>query len=206
MFFTESEKFFQSSDIDRAVQQVTPALCLTGMLTDKRTCRGKRIVMPDQIDGICITMLPDQRYVSGNIHICRAMRDTGNLLPDLRLTSVLFNVTHILVTEKFNTLQHNICRFVTDSAIRRILDHPGKLDHIFKGLHICLSFQDLAHHVLNLLQTVSAGNALTAGLTPRTLQKRKLHRNRTHSGRICFYALHKFVEKFRRFLVHFIRL
>ena len=139
------------------------------MLTDKSTGCGKRIVIPNQIDGICITMLPNQGNIAGNIHMRRAMGNAGHLLPDSLLASVLFNMAHILIPEKLHTLQNNIGSLITDSTVRRILNHFCQLHHIFKGLHIGFSVQNLPHHIFYLLQSVPAGHALSAGLASRTL-------------------------------------
>ena len=162
-------EFLQSTDIDRAVYQVSAAFCLTRVFTDKCACRGKRIVPADQIDGICITMFTDQRNISRNIHMCGAMGNTGNLLSHFRLTSVLFNMAHVFITEQLHTLQYDVGRLVTYGTVCRILNHFRQGYHIVKGLHIRLTVQNAAHHILYLFQSVTARNTFTAGLTSGTL-------------------------------------
>ena len=162
-------EFLQSTDIDRAVYQVSAAFCLTGVFTDKCACRGKRIVPADQIDGICITMFADQRNISGNIHMCRAMGNTGNLLSHFRLTSVLFNMAHVFFTEQLHTLKYDVSRLITDGTVRSILNHFRQRYHIVKGIHIRLAVQNAAHHILYLFQSVTARNTFTAGLASGTL-------------------------------------
>ena len=61
----------QPADIHRVIHHISPASRLTGMLTDKTTCGGERIVLADQTDSIRIASLSDQGNIPRDIHMSR---------------------------------------------------------------------------------------------------------------------------------------
>ena len=114
-------------------------------------------------------MFTDQRNIPRNIHMCGTMGNTGNLLSHFRLASVLFNMAHVFITNQLHTLQYDVGRLITYGTVCRILNHFRQRYHIVKGIHIRLTIQNAAHHILYLFQSVTARNTLTAGLASGTL-------------------------------------
>ena len=170
----------QAADIDGTIDHVAAASCLTGMLTDQGTGGGERIVLADQLHGICITPFLHQCYVTGDIHTCGAQRHTGNRLGNMAGTfSAMFNVVDIILTEAFQSGQYHMGRLVTDGTVSGVHNVGSGIPDQIQCLQGGFACQYILHQVLQLPQSHTAGHTFTTGLGMTHFQKRKLQVHRT---------------------------
>jgi hypothetical protein len=159
---------------------LSAASCLTGMLTDQGTGGGERIVLADQLYGICITLFLHQCYVTGDIHTCGAQRHTGNRLGNMAGTfSPMFNVIDIILTEAFQSGQYHMGRLVTDGTVSGVHNVGSGIPDQIQCLQGGFACQYILHQVLQLPQSHTARHTFTTGLGMTHFQKRKLQVHRT---------------------------
>ena len=108
---------FQRTDIDGIVYHITAAVGLTGVLTYKGTGSGEGIVLANQLYRVIITAVSYQCNITGNIHMGRTERDTGDALLQIAQTTVFRNMGDEIIAKIAHTLVHHAGRFITDGTV-----------------------------------------------------------------------------------------
>ena len=136
--------FFDTTDIDRIIDQISTATLLTWMLTDHGTCSWQRVVATDQIDCICVISLMNVCNVTRNINMCRTECHTWDLLTYIGRTFPFLYMALIFVCECFKSFQNLDSGLITDGTVCSITDHDGNLSHLVHHFHSADAIQNFA--------------------------------------------------------------
>ena len=98
--------FFNTTDIDGIIDQVSAAALLTWMLTDHGTCSWQRVITTDQVDRICVITLMNVCNVTRNINMCRTECHAWDLLTYIGRTFPFFYMALILICKSFKSFQY----------------------------------------------------------------------------------------------------
>ena len=163
--------FFETPDVDRIIDQISPAVFFTRMFTDHSTGSRKRIVFPDHIHRSRIIFFRDESDISRNIHMCGAETDTRNLLTDLIRTASVFDMTSVFFIQRIESPENISGSLIADGAVRRVPDHFRQSFHFGRRFAVRPALQNTLKKTLQLRKTVAAGHALSAGLSCSRLQQ-----------------------------------
>ena len=186
--------FFQTTDIDRRINNCSSAFSFTGMLADHGTGRRERIRITNHINCSCIIPFLDQCNVFRNIDMRRTKRLTWNRLCHVLNAAVMFDMTFILIRELFQTVQDQICSCNTNSAVRSSRDHPAHIMHLFQCFTGCVPVQNFLQQTVNFNKTIPAWNTFSAGLVHGNLKQRPVKNQRTHPRRIRTHPGFEFLQ------------
>lgn len=176
-------KPLQPADVHRGVHHPPAAVVFAGMLAYIGAGGGEGIVLPDQFQGVFIPAFPDERHITGNIHMGRAGGHTGHRVAETADAPAGEHVLLIILPEAPDPLQYHIGRLVADGTVRRRGDAPGgpfnKVDGVQGGRPVQHPFNE---H-LQLAQAHPAGHAFAAALGMAEPEKVQGHVHRAQPRR-----------------------
>lgn len=162
----------QAVDVDGIVHHVAAAAGFAGVLADKATGGGERVILPDQADCIRMAAFPHQRDVAGNIHMGRAQGDTGHRLAVSTGTTPHPDVLLVVVAAADQALIDHAGRLMADGTVGGFHDGKGRILHHGQSFHGGLAVQHIRNQMLQLQQADEAGCIFAAGLRVAQLQER----------------------------------
>ena len=175
----------EPADIHGIVHHAAAALAFARVLAHIGACRRERVILADQLYGIAVAPLADQRDIARDIHMCRAGRHTGHRVAQPADTAAVQHMFFVILAEAAHTFEHHVSGLVADGAVGRIGDHLGGILDQVDGGKVGRAVEHLLDEHSQLRKAHAAGHTLAAGLRVAQAQKIQGHIHRAQAHRAC---------------------